>query len=118
MRYHGTEDAFTYLGREFNSDSRSLFVFDTKRTHNSIGMLIQTTHFEHSFNAVNRSDEPFHADYRILLTMPPFLRWVLTAVAAVSRRKEAPRARSSEPSGCPSVARNRYNHHAYKDRSL
>lgn len=73
MRHCGTEGTSTYLGCKFNSDSRSLFVFNTERSHNSIGMLFQTTHFEHSFNAVNKSEESFHADHTTLLTMPPFL---------------------------------------------
>jgi hypothetical protein len=50
--------------------------------------------------------------------MPPFLRWILTAAAAVSQRKEAPRARSPEPNGYPSVARNHCSNQTYKHQSI
>jgi len=45
----------TYLCREFYSDGRSLSVLNAQRSHNGVGIPLQTAHFEYSFNADHSS---------------------------------------------------------------
>jgi len=55
IRQARSKHCCTYFCREFYSDGRSFSVLNAQRSHNGVGIPLQTAHFEYSFNAAHSS---------------------------------------------------------------